>query len=302
MSAHGRWALLITAGLPMPIVYILASNAMLPGGGVGLALSLLASILVAATATVSVVGGWRREALPQGANDSSSRPDPVGEGMAFEFSQQSPISAAAILLLIVPASAVLVLRHGTPYLVFAALTSLLFAAAFGLIIWRGRYHLDIYDDRIRVQEAFWRSSQDSDSAAEIPTEAITRVVVERGWGNWGFAPVIGIYADELGEADGACIPLGTSDRQEGQRCLSRLLEVVPEGVVDEGVLHLKSALDSLEAATGRPSDAALADRALRLIGRDKLEEAGALLDSTSASADLHRARAELAEVVRSANA
>jgi hypothetical protein len=77
---------------------------------------------------------------------------------------------------------------------------------------------------------------------------------------------------------------------------------VPLDVVDESVLHLKKALELLEAARSRPNDAAVADQALRLVSKDKVEGAVRLLGSATASSDLWRAESELAGVARSSNA
>lgn len=292
-----RVTVMVLAWLPLVAMYFAMSIPVPIEGMIAGLVATVALIAVAAAVSVSVVSAWIREV--RGDDEAAQPIAPAGQPTTFAFSQQSRGSAAVLFAgLVLLMLAQQIIRRGRVDLVFVTGITLLFSATFALITWRGRYYVDVFDDRIRCQEAFWRSRDELESREGFPIDGVTRVVLERGWGNWGFAPVVVIYADSTGTADSACVPLGQSDRRQGLRCLDRILEAVAKESVDPGVLPLKSALETLEASSDRPSEAALADRALRLVSRDKLEEAAALLDSASSSAELRRAGSELAEAVR----
>jgi hypothetical protein len=296
MPVGARVMLMVLAWLPLVAMYYAMSIPVPLEGMIAELVGTMALLAVAVAVNVAVVSAWMRDAR---ADDGTPPVVRLDEPVAFAFSQQSRGSALVLfgggVLVMLVSSAVH--GHGRVDLAFVAGVGLLLAATSALIMWKGRYYVDVFDDRIRVQQAFWRSREELESREGLPIDGVTRVALERGWGNWGFAPVIAVFADVCGEVDAACIPLGQSDRREGLSCLNRVLEDVDPDAVEPSVLHLVSAFEALEAASCRSGEAALADRALRLASGDKLEEAAVVLDS-AASADLRRAGAELAEVVR----
>jgi hypothetical protein len=299
MPTFVRVAIMLIAWAPLGATYFAVPTQM-PPEGVAIAIAaVIGLVAIAIAVNVAVVSAWIREArgtdLP-----SPGVAVPISEPTTFEFSQQSWGATAALFggLMFVVIGQSLARGPSRFDVTFVSAVALLFGATFGLITWKGRHYVDVFDDRIRVQQAFWRNREELESAEGIPIGAVTRVVIDRGWGNWGSAPGIGIYAEGPEGDDAASIPLGARDRQEGERCLSRVLELVSPEVVDEGVLHLKNALDLLEEATGVTGETSMADRALCLVSEDKLEEAAKLLSVATQSAQLRRAGSELDEVVR----
>lgn len=302
LSVRARVLLLVLAWAPMPTMFLLLDNGMLPGSGVGSIVATMLLLAIAATVTVAIASAWIQEARGDDLLRSAPLSPPVGEGVTFQFPQETWASSSAIFLPLILVSAAQVLAIGRARLgwSFVGAIALLFGATMGLIMWKGRYYIDVFDDRLRAQEAFWRSKRDQLGASEILIAAVTRVSVDSGWGQWGSSLCVGVYAEEPEGVSGISIPLGVGDRKEGERCLSRVLGLVPAHVVEPSVVHVANALRLLEDVGSRTEDppTSVATKALGLVGKGKLEAAIQLLDSAVGSEDLLRARTELVGVVR----
>lgn len=306
MSVRTRVILLVFGWVPIAAMYLLAWHSRVPV--LGQATIVLALVGASLAATVGVMIGMARKGhVPWSGLEIFQRKTPppgLGEATSFQFALLSwkfAVIAGAVFLL--GFSAKVLARGGSgevDFLTFGLGLGVVVSAGLALAAWKGRCYVDVLDDRVQVQEALWRSRGDEATAAGFPVTSITSVAVKRGWGMSGRCLTVDVRADTADEVfGGASIPLGETDRLEGERCLSRLLEVVPPQVVDEGVLHLRNALALLETAMNRSGDSSWAGQALPLVSVGRLEDAVQLLSTATESAELRRAGAELAEVARS---
>lgn len=292
MPNSARVLVLVSVWVPLLVVFVVFAYGTMPGGGIAMLAATFASVAVGAAVSVAVVSGWLQEARADDPNAPVPLPEPVGEGATFEFktiSWRGAAVAGVVVLLYFAGTSMR--RRGSIDGIFLAAIGVLAVAVLVLMVRKGRDYIRIYDDRLRAGTAFWRTPDDEAEATEIPFGDITRVAVERGRG-------LNIEISTGVSAWGASIPLNSANLAEGVRCLSKVLEVVSPEVVGDEVLRLRDALELLNAAGDRAGDSWWAEKALHLVGRDRLEEAAQLLATAESSDDLRRAGAEFAEVAR----
>jgi hypothetical protein len=75
MSVGARVALLVLAWLPMPVMFFLVSNAMMPGGAIVLFVMVFLSLSIAAAVSVSFASAW----IQSDSSLSTPLPAPLGE-------------------------------------------------------------------------------------------------------------------------------------------------------------------------------------------------------------------------------